>query len=175
MEKDSASSRSIPVALAPKIIQYNGGVAITAQDAVTKRDVMESLQWRSFMKTAELRHSLADDANKAAAWLAIQRLYTSLPIEDGLAILRGGEPKGVKVVAEVALPAGAMVLPPLLQGSNRIVCHPAEGGPVEEAEDVQHLRNQGHARFSQSGGDCSFSAERHSSAAKVGLSWAGHQ
>ena len=123
VEKDSASSRSTPVALAPKIIQYSGGVAITAQDEVTKRDVMESLQWRSFMQTAELQHSLAADANKAAAWLAIQRLYTSLPIQDGLAILRGGEPKVVKVVAETALPAAAVVLPPLLQGSNRIVGH----------------------------------------------------
>lgn len=121
VEKDSASSRSIPVALAPKIIQRSGGVAITAQDAVTKRNVMESLQWRNFMQTADLQHSFAEDANEAAAWLAIQRLYASLPIQDGLAILRGGEPKGVKVVAEVALKAGAMVLSPLLQRSNRIV------------------------------------------------------
>ena len=123
VEKDSASSRSTPVALAPKIIQYIGGKAITAQDVMTRRTVNESLQWRPFMKSAELHKAFEDDANKAAAWLAIYRLHTSLPTQDGLAILRGGEPKGVEVVAETALPAGAMVLPPLLQGSNRIVCH----------------------------------------------------
>jgi hypothetical protein len=32
VETDSASSRSSPVDLAPKIIQYSGGVAISAQD-----------------------------------------------------------------------------------------------------------------------------------------------
>ncbi len=93
---------------------------------MTKRNVTESLQWLSFMQTADLQNSLADEANKAAAWLAIQRLHVSLPIQDGLAILRGGEPKGVKVVAEVALKAGAMVLSPLLQGPNRIVSRTAQ-------------------------------------------------
>ena len=99
VETASASSRSSPVDLAPKIIQYIGGKAITAQDVVTRRTVMESLQWRPFMKSAELQKVFEDDANKAAAWLAINRLHTSLPTQDGLAILRGGEPKGVRVVA----------------------------------------------------------------------------
>ena len=121
VETASASSRSSPVDLAPKIIQYIGGRAITAQDVVTRRTVMESLQWRPFMKSAELQKAFEDDANKAAVWLAIYRLHTSLPTQDGLAILRGGEPKGVRVVAEVALKAGAMILSPLVQGSNRIV------------------------------------------------------
>ena len=88
---------------------------------MTKRDVRESLPWRNFMETSELQQSFAEDANKAAAWLAIHRLHTSLPTQDGLAILRGGEPKGVRVAAEVVLKAGAMILSPLVQGSNRIV------------------------------------------------------
>ena len=73
------------------------------------------------MKSAELHKAFEDDANKAAAWLAIYRLHTSLPTQDGLAILRGGEPKGVRVVAEVAQKAGEMILAPMVQGSNRIV------------------------------------------------------
>ena len=88
---------------------------------LTKRNVRESLPWRNFMETSELQQSFAEDANKAAAWLAIHRLHTSLPTRDGLAILRGGEPKGFRVAAEVALKAGAMILSPLVQGSNRIV------------------------------------------------------
>ena len=88
---------------------------------MTKRNVRESLPWRKIMETSELQQSFAEDANKAAAWLAIHRLHTSLPTQDGLAILRGGEPKGVRVVAEVALKAGEMILAPLVQGSNRIV------------------------------------------------------
>jgi hypothetical protein len=63
VEKDSASSRSIPVALAPKIIQHSGGVAMTAQDAVTKRNVMESLQWRSFMQTFCFKHDTTPAKN----------------------------------------------------------------------------------------------------------------
>ena len=73
------------------------------------------------METSELQRSIVDDANKALAWLAIQRLHASLPCQGGLAILRGGEPKGVRVVAEVAFKVGEMRLAPLVRGSNRIV------------------------------------------------------
>jgi hypothetical protein len=121
VETASARSRSSPVDLAPKIIQYIGGKAVTAQDVMNLRTVNESLKWRDFMESDELQKGFQDDANKAAAWLAIYRLHTSLPTQDGLAILRGGEPKGVRVVAEVALKAGEMILAPLVQGSNRIV------------------------------------------------------
>ena len=63
VETASARSHSSLVVLAPKITQHSGGVAITAQDAVTKRSVVESLQWRQFMETAELQQSIAEDAN----------------------------------------------------------------------------------------------------------------
>jgi hypothetical protein len=51
---------------------------------MTKRNVRESLPWRRIMETSELQQSFAENANKAAAWLAIHRLHTSLPTQDGL-------------------------------------------------------------------------------------------
>ena len=115
----TAGSQSSVADLAPKVIRYEGGRPVTSQDVVQQRDFVEKIMWADFLKTDEVSKLTKDETDKATVMAALSRLGARLLMPD-VALLRGGEEKRLRVVADKCFAVGDLVIAPLVPGINKL-------------------------------------------------------
>jgi len=107
--------------LEPKVIDYKDGKAITSQDVVHREIPLENLGWSRFLQTQEAANAIDEEAARCVAMSAFARLHEAMPWPGSLDMLRNGEPKHLRVVANVALDVGQITLCPLVRSGQSIV------------------------------------------------------
>ena len=115
----TAGSPAAVADLAPKLIRYENGKPVTSQDVVQQREFAEKIMWAEFLKTKEVSQLTMDETDKASVMAALSRLGARLPMPD-VALLRGGEEKRLRVVADKCFAVGDLVIAPLVQGINKL-------------------------------------------------------
>ena len=75
--------------------------------------------WAEFFKSNEVSQLLMDESDKATVMAALSRLGARLPMPD-VALLRGGEEKRLRVVADKCFAVGYLVIAPMVPGINKL-------------------------------------------------------
>lgn len=117
--------------LAPKVIQFIGGTAISTQDSIAMAPSFEKYAWAEFMHTAEVARQLDDDTCRSAILVGIAMLRSQLVNASGateaelVTLEKGGEKKGVRVLAARDFAKHSLKLVPLVSSPVRItsVCN----------------------------------------------------
>ena len=116
----TAGSPAAVADLAPKVIRYENGKPVTSQDEVqVQQGFAEQIMWGEFLKNKEVSQLTMDETDKASVMAALSRLGARLPMPD-VALLRGGEEKRLRVVADKRFAVGDLVIAPLVQGINKL-------------------------------------------------------
>jgi hypothetical protein len=130
---DAAAAAAGVQVLVPKVIRYIDGVPVTEQDTLVTTSVLERFAWSEFMDTAEVANQLEDDVCRSAVLSAIANLRVALRTASAAAegnlvhIEKGGEKKGVRVVAARSFKKGELRLAPLVPSPMRIVTACTQG------------------------------------------------
>ncbi len=136
----TAGSPSSVEALAPKVIRYVGGVPVMSQDVVETMAFTETIKLADFFETEEASKLMLDDVDRATVMAAISRLQARLPVPQ-VSLMRGGEEKRMRVVADKCFEAGALLIAPFVQGISRLATRSAQAwelrATVSRSEDSE--------------------------------------
>jgi hypothetical protein len=136
----TAGTSAAVSALAPKIIRYVDGKPVTTQDVVETKVVTEKFGWGEFFDTKDASQSLQDEVDKATVMVALLRLSARLPKPD-VALVRGGEDKRLRVLADRDFEPERLVMAPLVQGISRLTNRTTQAwalrATVTRAEDSE--------------------------------------
>jgi len=109
------------VVLAPKLLRFEQGKAVTSQDVLPTAILLEKFAWSEFLQSAEFAGHVADETDRSAIFSAIQSLHGMLPSAfELLDILKGGPEKKLRVLARTDIAAGALRMAPLLTHPMRV-------------------------------------------------------
>ena len=136
----TAGSPSSVEALAPKVIRYVGGKPVMSQDVVETKAFTENIKWADFFVTEEASKLLLDEVDRATVMAAISRLQARLPLPE-VSLMRGGDEKRMRVVADKCFEAGALLIAPLVQGISRLATRSTQAwalrATVSRSEDSE--------------------------------------
>jgi len=156
------------VPLQPKVIKFDRGMALDAQETRSSETPLETLDWQSWFDTAEMDEALTDEAGRMHVASALCRLWHTLSILAGagpaaasqgtlaeagsrttkhpqVEMVRGGDSTKLRVIAAVAADEGALKLAPRVRNAASIVAKTSSPWALEAT--MQFPTGQGMSVF----------------------------
>jgi hypothetical protein len=126
-----AAPPSVKLPLAPKVIEYRDGVAVSQQDVRVTGRMTERYAFAEFMRTRDVLEPIQFDSARSAVVTAVWQATDAIGMDTVLGALtmeKSGQPACVRVLAARELPKDSVVITPLIQSASRVSKAASQGG-----------------------------------------------
>jgi hypothetical protein len=126
-----ASQPSEKPPLAPKVIEYRDGVAVSQQDVRVTGKVTERYAFAEFMRTTDVLEPIQLESARSAVVTAVWQATNAIGVDTVLGALtmeKFGQPSCWRVLAARELPKDSFVITPLIQSATRVSKTASQGG-----------------------------------------------
>jgi hypothetical protein len=126
-----AAPPSVKQPLAPKVIEYRDGVAVSQQDVRVTGKMTERYAFAEFMRTSDVLEPIQFESIRSAVVTAVWQATNAIGVDTVLGALsmeKSGEPSCVRVLAARELPKDSFAITPLIQSASRVSKTASQGG-----------------------------------------------